>query len=597
MSRLPQAGEALQSPVEPRRELPDVRWVGSEDELRQVIERVRHSPGAAFALEDPAGGERIISFGLDADAVAVRLNGPGGQGGLGLDAGDGFRASPDCLRPLLEDPDACPVTFDLKRVCSVMAGCGVDVRAKADDLMLAGFLLQPGRGSYSLDWLAGRYLGGPDSIPPGTAGCVARELAGELLGRLKTEDLEGVYRDIELPLAPVLAAMERRGVMVDRARLEDLSDRIAAELAALESAIYEIAGQRFNIGSTKQLAEVLFEKLGLPSGRRTKTGYSTDAETLEALAVDYEIARLVLQWRELSKLKGTYADALPRLVRPDTGRIHTSYNQTGAATGRLSSSDPNLQNIPIRTDIGREIRAAFVAPPGRALVSADYSQIELRLLAHLSGDEELTRCFVEGEDIHTRTACALFGVSEQDVDAEMRRRGKTINFSVLYGKTDFGLARELGVSQAEAREYIEAYFRRYPRVKELNERILAEARETGWVRTMFGRKRWIPELNARDRNVRMNAERAAFNAPLQGSAADIIKLAMIRLEHQLQKTRTQMILQVHDELVFEAPEDEVEAAASLARSEMEGVCRLSVPLVVDVKAGSNWRDMSPCVAR
>jgi DNA polymerase-1 len=596
MSRLPQAGEALQLPVEPRRELPDVRWVGSEDELHQVIERVRRSPGAAFVLEDPAGGERIISFGLDGDAVAVRLNGPGGQGGLGLDPGDGFRASPDCLRPLLEDPDACPVTFDLKRVCSLMAGCGVHVRAKADDLMLAGFLLQPGRGSYSLDWLAGRYLGGPDSIPPGAAGYVARELAGELLGRLKTEDLEGVYRDIELPLAPVLAAMERRGVMVDRARLEDLSDRMAAELAALESAIYEIAGQRFNIGSTKQLAEVLFEKLGLPSGRRTKTGYSTDAETLEALAVDYEIARLVLQWRELSKLKGTYADALPRLVRPDTGRIHTSYNQTGAATGRLSSSDPNLQNIPIRTDIGREIRAAFVAPPGRALVSADYSQIELRLLAHLSGDEELTRCFVEGEDIHTRTACALFGVSEQDVDAEMRRRGKTINFSVLYGKTDFGLARELGVSQAEAREYIEAYFRRYPRVKELSERILAEARETGWVRTMFGRKRWIPELNARDRNVRMNAERAAFNAPLQGSAADIIKLAMIRLEQQLRGTRTQMILQVHDELVFEAPEEELEAAASLARREMEGVCRLSVPLVVDVKAGSNWRDMSPCAA-
>jgi DNA polymerase-1 len=597
IGRLPPSGDGAGSPREQERGgLPEVRWIAGEEELREAIESVRRSPGAAFVLEEAGAAGASLSFGLEGQALAVRLNGPGGQGGLGIGPGDGFRTSPDCLRPIVEDPAAAPATFDLKRVCTVMAGCGVEVRAKADDVMLAGFLLQPGRGSYSLEWLAGRYLGWPDTIAGGMSGFVARELARELGERLKAEELESVYRDIELPLAPVLAAMERRGVLVDRERLEELSERMAAELAALENAVYEIAGLRFNIGSTKQLAEILFEKLGLPSGRRTKTGYSTDAETLEALAVDHEIARLVLQWRELSKLKGTYSDALPRLVRPDTGRIHTSYNQTGAATGRLSSSDPNLQNIPIRTDIGREIRAAFVAPPGRALVSADYSQIELRLLAHLSGDEELTRCFVEGEDIHTRTACALFGVSERDVDPEMRRRGKTINFSVLYGKTDFGLARELGVSQAEARQYIDAYFRRYPRVRELNERILAEARETGRVRTMFGRKRWIPELGARDRNVRMNAERAAFNAPLQGSAADIIKLAMIRLEALLGGSSSQMILQVHDELVFEVPEGEVEAVASLARREMEGVCRLSVPLVVDVKAGPNWRDMSPCSA-
>ncbi len=596
LQRLPQSAGTPPETDRERPGLPEVRWISGEEELRRVVERVRRAPDAAFAIEEASGGEAVLSLGLDGEALAVRLSGPAGQGGLGIGPGEGFRAAPDCLRPLLEDPEASPATFDLKRVCSLMAERGVQVRASAGDVMLAGFLLQPGRGSYSLEWLAGRYLGGPDSIRPGAAGRVVADLAADLLERLKAEDLESVYRDIELPLAPVLAAMERRGVMVDRGRLEHLSGRMASDLASLERSIFELAGERFNIGSPKQLAEVLFEKLGLPSGRRTKTGYSTDAETLEALAVDHEIAGLVLQWRELSKLKGTYADALPRLVRPETGRIHTSYNQTGAATGRLSSSDPNLQNIPVRTDIGREIRAAFVAPSGRALVSADYSQIELRLLAHLSGDEELIRCFREGEDIHTRTASALFGVSEEQVDAEMRRRGKTINFSVLYGKTDFGLARELGVSQTEAREYIEAYFRRYPRVKELNERILSEARKTGWVRTMFGRKRWMPELNARDRNVRMNAERAAFNAPLQGSAADIIKLAMVRLERLLAGTGARMILQVHDELVFEAPEAEVEAVASLARREMEGVCTLNVPLVVDVKAGPNWRDMTPCAA-
>lgn len=580
------------------RSFPEVKLVTTASDWANLLASIEQAP--AFALSLQLEGQEVtgagFSLGQDAWSVAAGAD-AGGQQSLLVEDGD-FRISCYELANLFLKHQRKLVCHDHKRA-SLALGLGQKAGMPAHDTMLEAFLLQPGRGAYPENWLASRYLDMemPAQATPGQAAAyrawIAANSAPILLSGIQREELQSVYRDIELPLSPVLASMQDYGVRLDVDYLADFSQRLTRDIADLEMRIYAIAGEEFTIGSPKQLGEILFNRLGLPSGKKTKTGYSTSAEVLEWLAPDYEIASLVLEWREESKLKSTYADALPKLVNSSTGRLHTTFNQTGAATGRLSSSDPNLQNIPIKTELGRMIRAAFVSGEGKTLLSADYSQIELRLLAHLSEDEELVRCFREEEDIHTRTASALFGIPVAEVSSEQRRRGKTINFSVIYGKTDFGLSKELGIGVAEAREYIDTYFRQYPGVKVLTEKILEQARQSGYVSTIFGRKRWVPDLSARDHNIRSNAERAAFNAPLQGSAADIIKLAMISLDRKLDGFPARMLLQVHDELVFEADEGAESDLAELVRQEMEGVCDLRVPLVADVKYGKNWRDMQP----
>ena len=398
---------------------------------------------------------------------------------------------------------------------------------------------------------------------------------------------------IEMPLVSVLVDMEATGVLIDRARLGEISRGFARELAQLEIDIYRAAGGDFNINSTPQLRTVLFDKLQLPVLKRTKTGASTDYEVLEQLAaMGHEVPRLMIEYRELAKLKSTYVDALPGFVHPETGRVHTSFNQTGAATGRLSSSDPNLQNIPVRTPRGEAIRRAFIAPPGHLLLTGDYSQIELRLLAHLSGDPAFVEAFERGGDIHRQTAAVIFGVPDAQVTPEMRARAKTINFGTIYGQGPFALSRQLGITQEEAKTFIRQYFERFAGVRAWLDATVEEARRRGYVETLFGRRRYIPELKDKNFNIRSLGERLATNSPLQGSAADVIKIAMIRIHAALRAARlaTRMVLQVHDELVFELPEAEQATAADVVKREMEGVTELRVPLVVSIGAGRNWVD-------
>jgi DNA polymerase-1 len=387
--------------------------------------------------------------------------------------------------------------------------------------------------------------------------------------------------------------MESTGILVDRELLGEMSRGFSKELMALEFDIYKAAGGEFNINSTPQLRTVLFERLKLPVQKRTKTGASTDVEVLEQLAaLGHEVPRLLMEYRELTKLKSTYVDALPGYIRAETGRVHTSFNQTGAATGRLSSSDPNLQNIPVRTKRGGEIRRAFIAPPGHQLLIADYSQIELRLLAHLSGDPSFVAAFQRGGDIHRQTATVIFNVPEEKVTGEMRARAKTINFATIYGQGALALSRQLGITLEEAKAFIKHYFERFSGVRAWLDKTVEEARQRGFVETLFGRRRYVPELRDRNFSIRAFGERTATNSPLQGSAADLIKIAMIRIHNALKRDRltTRMLLQVHDELVFEMPESERLLAEGLVKREMEGVADLAVPLVVSIGAGKNWID-------
>jgi DNA polymerase-1 len=406
-----------------------------------------------------------------------------------------------------------------------------------------------------------------------------------------------VYRTLEMPLIPVLTDIELEGIRIDGPRLAAQARHIEQELAGYSARIFELAGEVFNVNSPRQLGEILFEKLKLPALRKTgKTrSASTAVDVLEELALTHELPRLILEWRGLQKLKSTYVDALPHLADPVTGRVHTSFNQAVAATGRLSSSDPNLQNIPIRTELGREIRRAFVAAPGNLLISADYSQIELRVLAHLAGDEALIDAFRRGEDIHERTALSVFGPDSGLDPHELRRRAKIINYALLYGKTAFTLARDIGVTKEAAQAFIDAYFAGFPRVRSFIEDTLRQARESGVVTTMFGRRRLVPELNSRNGQLRAAAERATVNMPIQGTAADILKLAMIDLHARLaaRGLATRMILTVHDELLFESPREEAADAAALVRERMQSAAALSVPLVVDVGVADNWRDAKP----
>jgi DNA polymerase-1 len=480
--------------------------------------------------------------------------------------------------------------------------------------MIASYLLNPGRPSHGLDALALEFLNYKTTTYTDVTGSgkkqigfnevdikTAADYSGEdaditlrlkqiLEPRLREQNLESLFRDIEMPLMEVLVDMERTGVKVDADFLQVLSKRLEKETAKIVETIYELAGTEFNINSSKQLADILFVKLQLMPTKRTKTGFSTNVDVLEELAHVHPLPAEILKYRTLSKLKSTYIDALPAMINPKTGRLHTSFNQTVTATGRLSSSDPNLQNIPIRTDVGREIRQAFIAEGGASLISADYSQIELRVLAHMSADPGLIQTFIEDQDVHTRTASEIFGLPPDEITPEMRRKAKAVNFGIIYGISAFGLAQDIGVSNTEAKRYIESYFARYPKVREFLDKTILDAKTKGYVNTLFGRRRFIPELTSSVAAVRSFGERTAVNTPIQGTAADLIKIAMIHIQQRLAREglKSKMILQVHDELVFEVPDSEMEVMKKLVKEEMEGVVTLLVPVSVDMGVGKNW---------
>ncbi len=532
---------------------------------------------------------------------------------LSLRAGDALRH----LGPIFSDPGIKKRVHDAKTLQVLLrrhdiALCGVDA-----DAMLAAYLLDASRTKYDVDILAqsagigdvaarSAWLGSgkgtrtPSDVTVDEAGrrlaaeaSAALTLAAGQAAALTKGSLAGLYRDLELPLAEVLAKIECRGIQLNSDYLRELGQEVGTSLLRLEAEIHGLTGMSFNINSNKQLADVLFGKLSLPVIRKTKTGASTDADTLEELAALHPVPAKIVEYRGLMKLKGTYIDALPALVNPDTGRLHTSFNQAVAATGRLSSSDPNLQNIPIRTELGRRIRTAFVAKPGTLLVSADYSQIELRVLAHFSEDPAFVEAFRSGQDIHLRTAAEVFGVPPESVGADHRRIAKAINFGLVFGQTDFGLAQALRIPRSQAKAYIQSYFQRYAGVRAYMDRAIAEARATGEVTTLLGRRRPLPEIRSSRAQDRNYAERIARNTPIQGSAADLLKLAMIRVDHGIESgtaaaAGAELLLTVHDELVFEIPTDRVAVFSAWVKAEMESVFTLNVPLVVDVGAGQTW---------
>jgi DNA polymerase-1 len=497
------------------------------------------------------------------------------------------------LRALLEDAAVPKRTHDWKSALHLLVAQGIELRGAVDDTMLLSYALNPTHSTQSLADVAARHgQPAPSSLAAGAAAIHA--LVPALRAEVQTAGVERVYKQIDLPLAPVLFRMEMAGVRIDISVLNGLSARFSLELERVGERIFELAGRRFNVNSPKQLGEVLFTHLGLPApaSRGKGKAVSTAQDVLEQLAEQNEVPRLVLEFRHLSKLKSNYIDALPLLADSES-RVHTTFQAAATATGRLSSVNPNLQNIPIRTELGREIRAAFTAAPGTQLLSADYSQIELRLLAHFSGDPLLGKAYAENIDIHTLTASEVFGVPAETMDKVTRGRAKAVNFGIVYGISAFGLAAQLGIPQAEARAYIERYFARYAGVKAFIERTLEQTRKEGSVRTLFGRVRPIPDIESRNPNQRGFAERTAINTPLQGTAADLIKLAMIAIDRKLteRNLKTRMVLQVHDELLFEVPTEETAEIEALVLAEMEGVVKLNVPLVADLGFGQNWRDL------
>jgi DNA polymerase-1 len=497
------------------------------------------------------------------------------------------------LKALLEDATVPKQTHDVKLAMHVLAEKGIELKGAVDDTMLLSYALNPTHTTQALADVAARNNQAAPSTPAAGAAAIFA-LVPALKAEVEKAGVERAYSEIDLPLAPVLFRMEQAGVRIDPTALSRLSEQFGGELARVGARIYELAGKQFNINSPKQLAVVLFTDLGFPAPvvRGKGKAISTAQPVLEELAEKHDLPRLVLEYRQLSKLKGTYVDALP-LLADMASRVHTTFQAAATATGRLSSVNPNLQNIPVRTELGREIRAAFIAAPGTQLLSADYSQIELRLLAHFSGDPLLKRAYAEDIDIHTLTASEVFGVPIDKMDKETRGRAKAVNFGIVYGISAFGLAAQLGIPQAEAKAYIDRYFARYQGVKEFIEKTLAQTRKDGFVRTMFGRLRPIPDIESRNPNQRGFAERTAINTPLQGTAADLIKLAMIALDRKLaeRKLKSRMVLQVHDELLFEVPADEKDEMAELVRAEMEGVVELSVPIIAHMGFGANWRDL------
>ncbi len=473
------------------------------------------------------------------------------------------------------------------------------VESKDFDPMIASYLLDPGKGKYPLEDITFEHLKyrmgayteeiekGIDTVK------VIHRLKKVLLRKLEEFGLKELFYNIEMPLSRVLAKMELNGIKLDVAYLHKMKKELENKISSLQQEIYKLAGEEFNINSPKQLGIILFEKLGYPVIKKTQTGYSTDISVLETLAKDYEIAEKIIAYRQLTKLLSTYVDALIKLVNERTKRIHTTYNQTGTATGRLSSSDPNLQNIPIRTELGKDIRRAFISEEGNLLYSFDYSQIELRILAHMSGDKNLIDAFIKGKDIHTITASEIFGVPEEKVTSNMRRAAKAVNFGIIYGISDYGLSQNLGIERKEAKEYIERYFERYPKVKEFIEELKEKAKENGYVTTLFNRRRYLPGINSKYRNVREFSERAAVNTPIQGSAADLIKVSMIKVQEFIEKKSpmARLILQIHDELLIEAPKEDKDVIINEIKDIMENCIKLKVPLKVDIKIGTNWRDM------
>ena len=502
-------------------------------------------------------------------------------------------------------------THDVKTLLSRLLAEGIEGEGFVFDTALAAYLLSPTDGSYELEKLDVTYFNheaakaketylAPDAFTPlaDTTAVLGAFLSHcALIGALKEvmaprlEELgmHELYYELELPLCPVLARMEQEGFLVDRKALTEFGQMLEGRIAADQAAIYELAGETFNINSTQQFGKILFEKLGLPPVKKTKTGYSTNAEVLEKLRDKHPIVDAVLDYRQLTKLKSTYVDGLTKVIAPD-GRIHTSFQNTVTATGRLSSTEPNLQNIPIRTELGAELRKMFVAGPGHVLVDADYSQIELRLLAHIAGDEHMIAAFRSGEDIHTVTASQVFGVPAELVTHEMRRRAKAVNFGIVYGISDFSLSQDIGVTRREAKEYMERYFETYSGVRAYMTQVVEDAREKGYVSTIMGRRRWLPELKSSNFNTRSFGERVALNAPIQGTAADLIKKAMIRVDARLRAEglEARLVLQVHDELIVECPEEEADRVCALLTEEMEGVARLAVPLTAEAHSGQSW---------
>jgi DNA polymerase-1 len=520
------------------------------------------------------------------------------------------------LRELLGDPAVAKVGHNIKYDIVVLRRCGIEVANVVMDTMVASYLTDPSRLRHNLAEVSLQYLRRKmipitdligkgskqitfDNVPVDQACLYACEdadvtwrLSGVFRKLLHERELETLHDEVELPLLDVLARMEMAGIAIDLEVFEGLQQELAQRLQALERDIVEDAGEAFQINSPKQLQEILFGKLGLKPLRKTKTGYSTDNEVLEQLSWEHPLPAKVLEYRMLEKLRGTYVEALPKLVHPTTGRIHTSFNQAVTATGRLSSSDPNLQNIPVRTELGKRIREGFIpGTPDDRLISADYSQIELRILAHLSGDEGLLQAFSEDHDIHRATAAQIFGVSPDAVSPEMRRQAKAVNFGVVYGISPYGLARNIGISNNDAAAFIERYFARYPGVRIWIEKTLEQARRDGYCKTLLNRRRYVPEINSSDRNVRQAAERVVTNTPVQGTAADAIKVAMLRLDKALRDTPARMLLQVHDELVVEAPATMAEEVAQTVREVMESALDLNVALKVDVGIGKNWAEI------
>ena len=597
----------------------DYRAVLEQAAFLELVRALQEAGTVAIDTEttsqDPLKAELVgLSFAIRNDQAFYI---PCGHTSQDASAQLGREAVLQTLKPLLEDPGIKKIGQNIKYDWLVLNGCGIALDGVFFDTMVASYLINPSKRAHNLDQIALDFLDHKTTtfaevlgkgltsfaevslekaVPYACEDADITFMAKEVLEReLEDIGLTELFHKIEMPLVPVLMRMEQRGLTVNPDKLQELSKSFEQRLEQLENAIYALAGEPFNINSSQQMGYILFEKLNLPVQKKTKkrTGYSTDVNVLTTLARLHELPALVLEHRTLSKLKTTYADALIQLINPRTGRIHTSFNQTVTATGRLSSSDPNLQNIPVRTEEGREIRRAFVPCSGWTLLSADYSQVELRLLAHVSGDKRLIQAFKDGEDIHTRTAAEVFQVATDAVTPELRRQAKAINFGIIYGMSPFGLSRQLDISQKMAKVYIDNYFARYEGVHRFVQRAIKEAGATMRTSTLLGRIRLLPDIRSPNATVRQFAERTAVNTPIQGSAADLIKIAMIRIDAALRnkQRKTAMLLSVHDELVFEVPPDELEPVKELIRSIMEGVWELEVPLKVNMAWGTNWAEV------
>lgn len=585
----------------------------SVDKLKEIVSVIKDE----FAFDIEATGKDPMADNIVGISISIgKETGyyiPLRHSYLGAPEQIGMKEALDILAPIFENPDIAKIGHNLKYDTMMLKQEGVVTKGRLYDTMLASYLINPNKPNHSLEDVAFEYLSRRKRtfaevlnkkksfadvfVEEATKysaedALLAFELKDISFEKLKEAGLEGVYFDIEAPLIPVLSDMEEAGVKIDVDKLNDISKELARELDSTQRRIFFLSGEEFNINSPKQLAKVLFHSLGLKPGKKTKTGFSTDVSVLEELAMSHELPREILNWRSLNKLKTTYVDALPALINPKTGRVHTSFNQTATATGRLSSSNPNMQNIPIKGEWGKRIRETFIADKGNLLLSADYSQVELRILAHLSKDEVLVDAFSKGIDVHAKTASEIFGVTVDKVTDEMRRTAKTVNFGVIYGMSPFGLSEALSIPHEEAKKYIEKYFERHPGVKRYIEATLSEVRQKLCTVTLAGRRRPIPEIRSQNSNARAQAERLVVNSPIQGSAADIIKIAMINIRKKLKEEHltARMILQVHDELLFEAPESELNSVRDMIKREMEGAVKLLVPLKVDIGHGRNWAE-------